>query len=261
MIQVIVRDVWDHRRGRLKDEPTVGEDREPALVRAALKDVPRRRAGLRLVRPRRREARRRCAEPGDSALPARPACPSGRARSRSRRPGRRCRAPATRAVTTTTADQTSENCTCEYAVWIIEPMPSPVASHSASSAPVMRAGHRDADRGEERRQGRREGDLAQRRPRVAAVDGDDVAHLRARPSAARRRWSPARGRAPRCRRSTATVATSRPKIRMISGRHRDQRHRAQQHRDRHERRARRPWTAGTTIGAEQRGRERRRRSR
>jgi hypothetical protein len=29
MIQVILRDVWDHRRGRPKDEPTVGEDREP----------------------------------------------------------------------------------------------------------------------------------------------------------------------------------------------------------------------------------------
>ena len=31
MIQVILRDVWDHRRGQLKDEPTVGEDREPAV--------------------------------------------------------------------------------------------------------------------------------------------------------------------------------------------------------------------------------------
>jgi predicted PurR-regulated permease PerM len=29
MIQVIVRDVWDHRQGRLKDEPTVGEQHEP----------------------------------------------------------------------------------------------------------------------------------------------------------------------------------------------------------------------------------------
>ena len=26
MIQVVVRDTWDHRRGRLKDEPTVGEE-------------------------------------------------------------------------------------------------------------------------------------------------------------------------------------------------------------------------------------------
>ncbi|CCH87321.1 conserved membrane protein of unknown function [Modestobacter italicus] len=32
IIQVIARDVWDHRRGRLKDEPTVGEDRDPALA-------------------------------------------------------------------------------------------------------------------------------------------------------------------------------------------------------------------------------------
>ena len=31
MIQVILRDVWDHRRGELKDEPTVGVDKEPAL--------------------------------------------------------------------------------------------------------------------------------------------------------------------------------------------------------------------------------------
>jgi predicted PurR-regulated permease PerM len=29
IIQVIVRDVWDHRRGRPKDSPTVGEDRTP----------------------------------------------------------------------------------------------------------------------------------------------------------------------------------------------------------------------------------------
>ena len=31
MIQVILRDVWDHRRGQPKDEPTVGEDGEPAV--------------------------------------------------------------------------------------------------------------------------------------------------------------------------------------------------------------------------------------
>jgi predicted PurR-regulated permease PerM len=30
MIQVVVRDLWDHRRGRPKEEPTVGEDRIPA---------------------------------------------------------------------------------------------------------------------------------------------------------------------------------------------------------------------------------------
>lgn len=29
MIQVIARDIWDHRRGRPKPEPTVGEEREP----------------------------------------------------------------------------------------------------------------------------------------------------------------------------------------------------------------------------------------
>lgn len=29
IIQVVLRDVWDHRRGRPKEEPTVGEDREP----------------------------------------------------------------------------------------------------------------------------------------------------------------------------------------------------------------------------------------
>jgi predicted PurR-regulated permease PerM len=32
MIQVILRDVWDHRRGRPKDEPTVGQERRPAVV-------------------------------------------------------------------------------------------------------------------------------------------------------------------------------------------------------------------------------------
>jgi predicted PurR-regulated permease PerM len=30
IIQVILRDVWDHRRGRPKEEPTVGEERAPA---------------------------------------------------------------------------------------------------------------------------------------------------------------------------------------------------------------------------------------
>jgi hypothetical protein len=29
IIQVVLRDVWDHRRGRPKDEPTLGEDRTP----------------------------------------------------------------------------------------------------------------------------------------------------------------------------------------------------------------------------------------
>jgi hypothetical protein len=35
MIQVIVRDVWDHRRGRVKDEPTVGESRTPVSEHAS----------------------------------------------------------------------------------------------------------------------------------------------------------------------------------------------------------------------------------
>jgi len=33
ILQVILRDVWDHRRGRLKDEPTVGPERRPAVAR------------------------------------------------------------------------------------------------------------------------------------------------------------------------------------------------------------------------------------
>ena len=41
IIQVVVRDVWDNRRGRLKDEPTVGEDERPALEER-LVDGPRR---------------------------------------------------------------------------------------------------------------------------------------------------------------------------------------------------------------------------
>jgi predicted PurR-regulated permease PerM len=32
IIQVILRDVWDHRRGELKGEPTLGEERRPALA-------------------------------------------------------------------------------------------------------------------------------------------------------------------------------------------------------------------------------------
>ena len=35
MIQVILRDVWDNRRGRPKDEPTVGEEERPAVPEAA----------------------------------------------------------------------------------------------------------------------------------------------------------------------------------------------------------------------------------
>jgi len=30
IIQVILRDVWSHRRGRPKEVPTVGEDHRPA---------------------------------------------------------------------------------------------------------------------------------------------------------------------------------------------------------------------------------------
>ncbi len=30
MAQVVLRDLWDNRRGRLKDEPTVGEEERPA---------------------------------------------------------------------------------------------------------------------------------------------------------------------------------------------------------------------------------------
>jgi len=32
MIQVVARDWWDHRAGRPKAEPTVGEEREPAAL-------------------------------------------------------------------------------------------------------------------------------------------------------------------------------------------------------------------------------------
>jgi predicted PurR-regulated permease PerM len=35
IIQVVARDVWDDRRGRLKDEPTVGEEERPPGTRAA----------------------------------------------------------------------------------------------------------------------------------------------------------------------------------------------------------------------------------
>jgi predicted PurR-regulated permease PerM len=39
MIQVILRDIWDHRRGQLKAEPTVGEERLPVDSAAAQADV------------------------------------------------------------------------------------------------------------------------------------------------------------------------------------------------------------------------------
>ena len=39
IIQVIVRDVWDNRLGRLKDEPTVGEDERPALEEDAVREL------------------------------------------------------------------------------------------------------------------------------------------------------------------------------------------------------------------------------
>jgi len=32
IIQVVLRDIWDHRRGQLKAEPTVGEEQRPALA-------------------------------------------------------------------------------------------------------------------------------------------------------------------------------------------------------------------------------------
>jgi len=32
IVQVIARDIWDHRRGQLKEEPTVGEERRPAIA-------------------------------------------------------------------------------------------------------------------------------------------------------------------------------------------------------------------------------------
>jgi predicted PurR-regulated permease PerM len=32
IVQVVLRDVWDHRRGQVKDEPTIGEARRPALA-------------------------------------------------------------------------------------------------------------------------------------------------------------------------------------------------------------------------------------
>jgi hypothetical protein len=39
IIQVILRDVWDHRRGQLKEEPTVGADERPALAPHEAADV------------------------------------------------------------------------------------------------------------------------------------------------------------------------------------------------------------------------------
>jgi predicted PurR-regulated permease PerM len=42
IVQVIARDVWDHRRGRPKEVPTVGEDRHPTdRTTAALEPADR----------------------------------------------------------------------------------------------------------------------------------------------------------------------------------------------------------------------------
>ena len=40
MIQIVVRDVWDHRHGRLKSEPTVGEDGTPVSRTPDAKATP-----------------------------------------------------------------------------------------------------------------------------------------------------------------------------------------------------------------------------
>jgi len=42
IIQTIARDVWDHRRGRLKEEPTVGEDRQAADTASPISASPAR---------------------------------------------------------------------------------------------------------------------------------------------------------------------------------------------------------------------------
>jgi predicted PurR-regulated permease PerM len=53
MIQVILRDIWDNRRGTLKEEPTVGEEERPALSpgeQAAAEAAPSRANGATTVR-------------------------------------------------------------------------------------------------------------------------------------------------------------------------------------------------------------------
>jgi predicted PurR-regulated permease PerM len=53
IIQVIARDVWDHRRGQLKAEPTVWEERSPALAEHQREDggVPATGASAASTRP------------------------------------------------------------------------------------------------------------------------------------------------------------------------------------------------------------------
>jgi hypothetical protein len=43
-IQVVLRDVWDHRRGAPKREPTIGEERVPVDAAAGPEDQVRRRS-------------------------------------------------------------------------------------------------------------------------------------------------------------------------------------------------------------------------
>jgi predicted PurR-regulated permease PerM len=40
MLQIIARDIWDQRRGRLKPEPTVGEDEQPVDTESAAEGRP-----------------------------------------------------------------------------------------------------------------------------------------------------------------------------------------------------------------------------
>jgi predicted PurR-regulated permease PerM len=40
IIQIVARDIWDTRRGRLKTEPTVGEQREPADAAPTTAELP-----------------------------------------------------------------------------------------------------------------------------------------------------------------------------------------------------------------------------
>jgi predicted PurR-regulated permease PerM len=47
IIQIVARDIWDTRRGRLKPEPTVGEDREPADAAPTTAEVPGSGAAMR----------------------------------------------------------------------------------------------------------------------------------------------------------------------------------------------------------------------
>jgi predicted PurR-regulated permease PerM len=69
VIQVVIRDLWDHRRGRLKEEPTIGEDEVPVSEHLAHQAEEADEAQEQGVQADETEARPPGATAGDGAPP------------------------------------------------------------------------------------------------------------------------------------------------------------------------------------------------